>query len=65
MNFNHENKSTYYVSCKDDLDRYKKILQGSFDFFPEINNKFEVYICKDFSCSLPVHTLTEIKELLD
>ena len=65
MNFNHENKSTYYISCKDDLDRYKKILQGSFDFFPEINNKFEVYICKDFSCSLPVHTLTEIKELLD
>jgi len=65
MNFNHENKSTYYISCKDDLDRYKKILKGSFDFFPEINDKFEVYICKDFSCSLPVDTLSDIKDLLD
>ena len=65
MDFNHENKSTYYISCKDDLDRYKKILKGSFDFFPEINDKFEVYICKDFSCSLPVDTLSDIKDLLD
>ena len=65
MNLNHENKSIYYISSKQDIDRYKLIVKNSSNFFPEINNELEIYICKDYSCNLPVTTLSELKKLFD
>ena len=65
MNLNHENKSIYYISSKQDIDRYKLIVKNSSNFFAEINDELEIYICKDYSCNLPVTTLSELKKLFD
>ena len=63
--FNHYNKLIYYVSTSNDLDNYKKIVNNCDSFLPDISDKFEIYICKDYSCNLPVSTLSEVKKILE
>ena len=63
--FNHYNKLIYYVSTSNDLDNYKKIVNNCDSFLPDISDKFEIYICQDYSCNLPVSTLSEVKNILE
>ena len=42
-----------------DLKKYKYFLGKEFD-----RNKTTVYVCKDFACSLPLHSMYEIEKLL-
>ena len=43
----------------DDLKKYKYFSGKEFD-----RNKTTVYICKDFACSLPLHSMYEVEKLL-
>jgi len=63
--FDHDNKLVYYITSEDDLESYKKIFNGSDDFLPKVSDKFEVYICKGYSCNLPVSSLSEVREILE
>jgi uncharacterized protein YyaL (SSP411 family) len=42
-----------------DLKEYRYFLGKEFD-----KNKTTVYVCKDFACSLPLHSMSEIEKLL-
>jgi uncharacterized protein YyaL (SSP411 family) len=42
-----------------DLKEYRYFLGKEFD-----KNKTAVYVCKDFTCSLPLHSVSEIEKLL-
>ena len=58
------NKSIYYLSSNNDLIKYKNILGDSATFLPELSDDFQIYICKDKTCQLPVSTLSEIKDIM-
>ena len=58
------NKSIYYLSSNDDIIKYKNILGDSATFLPELSDDFQIYICKDKTCQLPVSTLSEIKDIM-
>lgn len=64
IQFNHENKLIYYISSNEDLNKYKKIFKNPDSFFPDIGNEFQVYICKDYSCQLPVSNLNDVLKIL-
>ncbi len=63
VNFKHANKSIFYISSSSDRKAYDNILLNS-DFLPDLSEKFQVFICKDYSCNLPVSGLNEIKKIL-
>lgn len=63
LNFEHPNKSIFYISSQSDRVIYSNILSNS-NFIPDLSEKFEVYICKDYRCDLPVSNLEEIKKIL-
>ena len=58
------NKSIYYLSSNNDIIKYKNILGDSATFLPELSDDFQIYICKDKTCQLPVSTLSEIKDIM-
>ncbi len=58
------NKSIYYLSSNNDIIKYKNILGDSATFLPELSDEFQIYICKDKTCQLPVSTLSEIKDIM-
>ena len=58
------NKSIYYLSSNNDIIKYKNILGDSATFLPELSDDFQIYICKDITCQLPVTTLSEIKDIM-
>ena len=58
------NKKIYYLSSLDDLAKYKTVLKDSASFLPETLEQFQIFICKDHSCQLPVTTLSELKKIL-
>ena len=63
INFEHANKSIFYISSKADRKAYENILLSS-GFLPDLSEKFQVFICKDYNCNLPVSNLSEIKKIL-
>jgi len=63
INFEHANKSIFYISSNADRKVYENILLSS-DFLPDLSEKFQVFICKDYNCNLPVSGLSEIKKIL-
>jgi uncharacterized protein YyaL (SSP411 family) len=64
LSFEHPNKSIFYVSSEKDKKIYNDILLNS-DFIPDLTDEFQIFICKDYTCNLPVSSLREIKEILE
>ena len=63
LNYHHENKTIFYISSVKDLDMYNKIIKKP-GFLPKINNSFEVYICNDYKCNLPIKDLEGLRKIL-
>ena len=38
---------------------------STYDFIPELTDKLQIFICKDYSCQMPVSSLDEIKKVLN
>tara|TARA_B100001175_G_scaffold120459_1_gene102495 strand:+ start:55 stop:597 length:543 start_codon:yes stop_codon:yes gene_type:complete len=63
LNYQHENKIIFYISSAKDLDMYNKIIKKP-GFLPKINNSFEVYICNDYKCNLPIKDFEGLRKVL-
>ncbi len=63
INFNHLNKSIFYISSDEDKQIYSEIILNS-DFIPELNDEFQIFVCKDYTCTMPVSSLEELKKIL-
>ena len=64
VNFRHLNKSIFYISSEYHKNIYMDIL-STYDFIPELTDKLQIFICKDYSCQMPVSSLDEIKKVLN